>query len=160
MFQFILFTILNCPLNFLWQQFLESLFPSLTLQPSESAIVAAASNDEKELDAEQTEHSIVEPRLNVRNTVLKLCLDLTVGAAANIMAFSIVMAGFRGASLEQALQSARQDLWPMMVAGLRLWPLVSLLSYTVLKSVEARTLLGSLAGMVWGVYLSLVAGNK
>lgn len=92
--------------------------------------------------------------------MLKFLIDQTLGAAANTIAFSVAMAGFRGASLEQAIQIARQDFWPMMLAGARLWPLVSLLNYSVLKSVEARTLLGSVAGMVWVVYLSLVAGDR
>lgn len=45
------------------------------------------------------------------------------------------------------------------MAGWKLWPAVSLLSFVGLRTVESRTLVGSLAGMGWGVYLSLVAGG-
>lgn len=152
-------SVLNCPPNFLWQQFLESAFPSKTLHPSEASIAAAASNDEKELDSEQADHSIVESRLNVRNTVLKFLIDQTVGATVNTILFIMIMAGLRGASMEEALLLVRLEFWPILFAGVRLWPLVSIVSFTVVESVEARNLLGSLAGMAWGVYLSLVADN-
>lgn len=71
----------------------------------------------------------------------------------------MIMAGLRGASLEEAWNLVQQEFWPLIYAGTKLWPLVSLVNFTVLESVEARNLLGSLAGMAWGVYLSLVAAN-
>jgi len=51
---------------------------------------------------------------------------------------------------------AREEFWPLMKAGWTVWPAVSLLNYAAVKSVEGRALVGSLAGMGWGVYLSLV----
>jgi hypothetical protein len=54
----------------------------------------------------------------------------------------------------------RQDFWPLMSAGWKLWPLVSAVNFTVVKSVETRNLVGSLAGMAWNVYLSLCAGDS
>ncbi|OBT42382.1 hypothetical protein VE00_06449 [Pseudogymnoascus sp. WSF 3629] len=156
---FIIYTALNCPPNFLWQQLLESLFPSRTLRPSPAAIAAASSNDDKELDSEEATHSIVEPRLNGRNTVLKFLIDQSAGGAANTVAFIMIMAGLRGASWEEAWNLVQFEFWPLMVAGARLWPLVSLINFTVLESVESRNLLGSLAGMAWGVYLSLEAAS-
>lgn len=51
------------------------------------------------------------------------------------------------------------DFWPMIFAGWKLWPIVSLVNYTFIKTVAGRNLLGSLAGMVWGIYLSLIAGK-
>lgn len=67
------------------------------------------------------------------------------------------MAGIKGESMEQATRMAQLEFWPLMVAGYRLWPVVSLLSYSVLSSVESRALLGSIAGLIWGIYLSLMA---
>jgi len=69
------------------------------------------------------------------------------------------MAGFKGANLEQAWQIAGQDFWGIMKAGWKLWPIVSLLNYTAVRTVGGRSLVGSLAGMGWNVYLSLVAGR-
>jgi hypothetical protein len=52
---------------------------------------------------------------------------------------------------------SRKELVPLMVAGWKLWPLVSVVNFAFIKSVEGRTLVGSLAGVVWGVYMSLFA---
>lgn len=56
-------------------------------------------------------------------------------------------------------QRARGELWPLLAAGWRFWPLVSVVNYVFLTSVEARNLVGSLAGLGWGVYLSLAAAK-
>jgi len=74
--------------------------------------------------------------------------------------FSFVFAGFQGADFRQAIQISRQDFWALMSAGWKLWPAISLINFTVVKSVEKRNLVGALAGMVWNVYLSLVAGGS
>ena len=60
--------------------------------------------------------------------------------------------------MKKAVEVARTEFWPLMKAGWKLWPLVSVLNFTIVKTVEARNLVGSLAGMVWGIYLSLVKG--
>lgn len=44
-----------------------------------------------------------------------------------------------------------------MLAGYKLWPLVSLLNLTCVP-LEHRTQVGNLVGFVWGVYLSSVTG--
>lgn len=69
-----------------------------------------------------------------------------------------MFAGFRGAGYTEAVAVAREEFWPLVRAGWKLWPWVSLLNFAVVKSVEGRTLVGSLAGMGWGVYLSLMKG--
>jgi hypothetical protein len=66
-----------------------------------------------------------------------------------------VFAGFRGAGYQEAVEAAAEEFWPMMFAGWKLWPAVSLINYAFIKSVEGRTLVGSLAGMGWGIFLSL-----
>jgi protein Mpv17 len=81
-------------------------------------------------------------------------LDQTVGAALNVLAFSLVFAGFKGANFEQAVQIAKQDFWSLIFAGLKLWPWVSIVNFTLLK------LVGGLASLGWGVYLSLIAAAE
>ena len=61
--------------------------------------------------------------------------------------------------MEQAVQICGQDFWGLMGAGWRLWPLVSAVNFTLVKSVETRNLVASLAGMGWNIYLSLCAGG-
>lgn len=45
-----------------------------------------------------------------------------------------------------------------MLAGYKLWPLVSLLNFTVVP-VEQRTFVGGLVGLGWGVYLAIRASS-
>lgn len=54
---------------------------------------------------------------------------------------------------------SRLEFMPIMRAGWRLWPFVSLFNFVVVKSVEVRNLVGSLAGVAWGIYMSLVAAR-
>lgn len=100
LFQFTLFAAISTPPNFLWQSFLESMFPSQTLSPSGPAIKAASKNDEKELDKEVKEHKIVETRLNKTNTVMKLFLDMTLGAVINTVRFHLSWKGLYTADSE------------------------------------------------------------
>lgn len=43
----------------------------------------------------------------------------------------------------------------MTTSALKLWPLVSLLSFTVVP-VDKRVIVGSIVGVFWGIYLSLL----
>jgi hypothetical protein len=54
---------------------------------------------------------------------------------------------------------ARAEFWGLIKAGWRFWPLVSLVNYVFLTSVEARSLVGALAGLGWGIYLSLITAQ-
>ncbi|KAK1992261.1 Mpv17/PMP22 family protein [Colletotrichum falcatum] len=186
-FQFILYTIISTPPNFMWQGFLEETFPAHHVSPIKNAVASAAANDDKELDREAREDKLVEPKLNIRNTLTKLVLDQTVGATLNTLAFSMFMhsiqtamarpehlaaAQHSGAYLlsrgavdyskvdwRAVVRSSRLEFVPIFVAGLKLWPLVSLVNFAFVKSIEGRNLVGSLAGIAWGIYMSLVAAR-
>lgn len=167
------------------QDFLESTFPATIATPTPEAISSAAANNEKELDREAREGRLVEPKLHIRHTVIKFVLDQTVGAAVNTVLFSMFMHSIQAAMSHRTTGAAesvsfltsgtaldysqvdwrmvvarsRQEFAPIMSAGWRLWPFVSLFNFVVVKSVEGRNLVGSLAGVVWGVYMSLVAAG-
>jgi protein Mpv17 len=138
------------------QSFLENSFPSTYLVPSSSAIRAASTSDEKELDREEKTHEILEPKLSIPNTITKFLFDQSLGAAVNTLLFSLAFAGFNGADYKEAWVIAAEEFWPLMTAGWKLWPLVSVTNYAFVKSVEGRALVGSLAGMGWGIYVSLM----
>jgi len=142
------------------QSYLESTFPSHYAAPSKSAIRAASASNEEELDREETSHEILEYKLSIRNTIMKFILDQTISAAANTLSFSLALAGFRGASWGEAVRIAKQDFWGLMFAGWKLWPAVSVINYSFVRSVQGRAMVGSLAGMIWGVYLSLVSSRS
>lgn len=182
-FQFVLYAMLSTPPNFLWQDFLESTFPAMRK-------AAPALKDKK--DGKQVE---AVPKLDLRNTITKLVLDQTVGAAVNTIMFSMFihsismamahrpvgaeqsmmflmgsLAGiskdgkpaldFTAVRLDEVVPKVKADFLPLMTAGLRLWPLVSLVNFAFVETVQMRNLLGSLAGVGWGVYVSLFAAGN
>jgi hypothetical protein len=65
----------------------------------------------------------------------------------------------RGQSWDSAMRDVREQYLPMTMAGLKLWPAVSILSFSVIP-LEHRMLFGSVAGLFWGVFLSLAAGSS
>lgn len=64
----------------------------------------------------------------------------------------------RGQSLDSMLADVQQKFWPMTFTGQKLWPAVSILSFAVIP-LEQRMLFGAVAGLFWGIYLSLVSGS-
>ena len=53
----------------------------------------------------------------------------------------------------------QKDFLPLLFAGQKLWPAVSLISFTLIP-VERRTVFGGIVGVGWGIFLSLVVGGK
>lgn len=78
---FVIFTLLNCPPNFLWQEYLEQRFPGYTGPPTVK-------------EGEKT--VAVKRKLDVGNTIKKLVLDQTVGATVNTMLFTAVIGALKG----------------------------------------------------------------
>ncbi|KAJ3569250.1 hypothetical protein NPX13_g6144 [Xylaria arbuscula] len=188
-FQFVLYAFVNIPPNFLWQEFLESTFPAYHVSPTPEAVASAAANNEKELDREAKEGKLVEPKLNKTNTAIKLILDQTIGAAVNTFLFSLFIHSIQAAmsrplgaplsnpdkSLQYLLTkgaidygkvdwtrvvtNSRHEFYPIMAAGWKLWPFVSLINFAFIQSIEGRNLVASLAGVAWGIYMSLLASQ-
>lgn len=101
----------------------------------------------------------IKKKLNVRNTAAKFFLDQTIGAAANTVLFMVGIALLQGRSLSQGVDECRQSFWPLIFAGQKLWPLVSVISLTLVP-VERRMVFGSVIGVGWGIFLSLISGEK
>ncbi|KAB5547092.1 Mpv17/PMP22 family protein [Coniochaeta sp. 2T2.1] len=181
-FQFFLYAVVSTPPNFLWQQYLEETFPATHPAPTTAAIKAAAAGDDKALDSVPAP-SLVEPKLNVRNTVIKTLLDQTVGAAVNTAMYSMFMHPLRVAMAHHspgydfmfggsgngkvvdysavdwnhAVATSKAEFLPLIKASWAFWPFVSVLNFAVIKDVATRSLVGNLAGVAWGVYVSLFA---
>jgi hypothetical protein len=169
-FQFLLYAIVNTPPNFLWQEFLESSFPSYPAQRRRPGEKPAPKKRSK------------------RNTLIKFVLDQSIGAVVNTLLFSVFMRtldaamgntpriesifdtirywvgpsafDFSRVDFPAIWAAAQAEFWPILKAGWRLWPAVSLINFTLVDSVEGRNLVGSSAGVVWGIYMSFVAATK
>ncbi|RAH42195.1 Mpv17/PMP22 family protein [Aspergillus brunneoviolaceus CBS 621.78] len=131
------------PLTFLWLEGLEAKFPG-------QKVVQAPKPKTEGAAGAQT-------KLNVTNTVLKIVIDQVVGGAWNTVAFITTMGLLRGQDWETITLQIQNDFWPILVAGFKLWPFVSVLNFTVVP-VDRRLLVGSLFGVIWAVYLSLMSG--
>ncbi|KAG5929324.1 hypothetical protein E4U53_002465 [Claviceps sorghi] len=67
---------------------------------------------------------------------------------------------FSAVDMGVVLRAARAEFWTIVRAGIKLWPAVSLANYTLVKTVEGRSLVGCIAGLGWGVYMSMVAARS
>ena len=73
LFQFVLFALISCPPNFLWQMFLEETFPG---------------------------HPRGSKKLDTMNTARKFALDQSIGALFNTIAFIAAMSALKGQDLQ------------------------------------------------------------
>lgn len=178
---FVAYSIISCPPNYLWQSWLEASFPgySESLTPREKeklvdeTVVGRSTSispekdslrarDEKQAaltSASAPQPAKVKKQLSIRNTAVKFLLDQTVGSVVNTVMFIMGTAMLRGQSWEQSVVATRDGFWPLIFAGYKLWPLVSILSLTLVP-VESRMVFGSIVGVGWGIFLSLMAGGK
>ncbi|KAJ6788030.1 hypothetical protein PWT90_06225 [Aphanocladium album] len=169
-FQFLLFIIISTPPNFLWQEFLEATFPA---------------HPEPAVHPKKTDDKPAPPSaLSKRNTAIKFLLDNTLGAAVNTLLFSTFTRSLRMASspapritnvtkavsywvspnavdfsrvdFDLVWAEAKEEFLPLIFAGYKLWPMISLINFSLVKSVQGRNLLGALAGVGWGVYILLL----
>ncbi|PNS14837.1 hypothetical protein CAC42_2066 [Sphaceloma murrayae] len=147
--RFMVFSLLSCPPNVLWQSWLEHRFPGYDPVPPAPK---PSSKSEKAPPAPAR-------KLSKTNTLIKFSLDSTLGGTVNTAAFIGGMLLLRGET-DMALVADRigKELVPLMLAGQKLWPAVSLLSFTLVP-LEYRTLFGGLVGVGWGIYLSLIDGK-
>ncbi|PSR83844.1 hypothetical protein BD289DRAFT_369411 [Coniella lustricola] len=184
-FQFLIYAVISTPPNFMFQEFLEAAFPSTKSTPTKEAISSAAAGNEKELDREASEGRLVEPKLNVGNTAVKFLLDQTLGSAFNAFLFSMFTHSIQeamahrttgaeasvafltsGKALDysqvdwrRVLELSKLECKPIMMAGWKLWPFVSLFNYVVVRDVVVRGLVAAIAGVGWGIYMSMFAAR-
>ncbi|KJK64349.1 Mpv17 / PMP22 family protein [Aspergillus parasiticus SU-1] len=156
LFQFTTCAFVMSPMTFLWLEGLESALPGHTSEEP-----AATKSKAKKADRPK------QKKLNVKNTVAKVVIDQVVGGAWATVLFSLTMGLLRGQEYDVLVDQIRKvrisdithglDFWPLLIAGFKLWPLVSILNFTVVP-VDKRLLVGSIFGVVWAVYLSLMSG--
>ncbi|KAJ5371877.1 Mpv17/PMP22 [Penicillium concentricum] len=149
--QFTTCAFITSPLGYLWLGSLESWFPSRA--PDSKNDQTEKRGDKKNSD----EQSLSEPSLNITNTVAKIVIDQTVGGAWNTVVFIATMGMLRGLDYDTITGQIQSDFWPIISAGVKLWPLVSILNFTVVPA-DRRLLVGNLFGVVWAIYLSLMSG--
>lgn len=150
-FKFALFSILSNPPNIVWQGFLEDQFPTNVPSKSKPSEKAATKPDPTKTSLSKT------------NVLIKFLLDQTIGAVVNTLMFLGYMGyiNAQGNASVNAMDVVKTDcitkLWPMMKDGYKFWPAISLISFLWIP-VDKRIVFGCSVGVVWGIYLSLMAG--
>lgn len=146
--RFIVYTVLTTPPNYRWQEFLEQTFPTTTELKEDVQSLKDKPSPSPSQDA------VAGGKLNVANTAAKFFLDQGLGAPVNTLLFICLMGQMNLQGYDSILSSVVSDFWPMLFAGYRVWPIVCLLNLVVVPF-DYRQLVGSIAGLGWGVFLSL-----
>ncbi|KAK2124463.1 hypothetical protein NOF04DRAFT_1348252 [Fusarium oxysporum II5] len=121
--QFIVWTAVSTPPNYLWQDYLENKFPGY---------------DTRKKDVSKRHGKAADDKLNVPNTLAKTILDQTIGAVVNtfllcvfinLMKSAVVPSVSSGYKFDYTridwlfiLNKAHEDFYPLLVAGWKLWP--------------------------------------
>jgi len=172
--RFVTLTLITAPPNFHWQQFLERTFPAYPVDPAQQQ---RPKDDDIEMKAGSgggggglldpavsQQQPAVSPtgqkgRFSLRNTLTKWFVDcITAGAIFNTIAFLIIMGIMKGQGLDQISSNIRTETIPIIVAGYKIWPIASIISFSFIP-VHRRIVFLSFIGLLWGIYMSLVASR-
>ena len=177
--RFIALTLLTAPPNYQWQQLLERAFPAYTVDRPEQRKDVELNDLESGQNGRGSAGSTNSNRkFSLRNTITKWFIDcMTVGALMNTLAFFVIMGILKGQSGSliwgniQRVSSAKthstanpfiltqpQETIPIILASYKIWPLASIVSFSLIP-VHRRIVFLSFVGLLWGVYMSLVAAR-
>lgn len=163
--RFVILSLLTAPPNYQWQQLLERTFPAYEPRGAPHPPPAAGDLEKQELSVDneasrvgrRPEEEEQKPKLNKRNTFTKWFVDcITLGAIFNTVAFFVLMGFLKRQSLGQIGHNVRTETIPVIVAGYKIWPFASIISFSCVP-VEKRIVFLNFIGLIWGIYMSLVA---
>ncbi|CEI68440.1 hypothetical protein FVEN_g5401 [Fusarium venenatum] len=167
--RFVVLTLMTAPPNYHWQAFLERKFPAypsgrrpnldrlndLEMQPGQDAPELKEGYEERLAQINKDR----EPKFSTRNTLTKWFVDcITAGAIMNTIAFLIIMGLLKGQGGSQIWSNIKTETIPIIVAGYKIWPIASIISFTFIP-VHRRIVFLSFIGLLWGIYMSLVAAR-
>ena len=148
--RFVLVAFITAPPNYQWQHLLERSFPAYELRPP------VPDAEKQEQMSERTGGPEQKPKLNLRNTMTKWFIDcITLGAIFNTVAFLVLMGILKRQPMGQIGHNIRTETIPIIVAGYKIWPFASIVSFSCVP-VEKRIVFLSFVGLIWGIYMSLV----
>lgn len=155
--RFVTCTLVTAPPNYMWQGYLERTFPAYerTTRPS---------SDPRDLEkqaagASSSSSPDQKPKLNLRNTFSKWFIDcITLGAIFNTVAFFVLMGVLKRQPAALIARNVRTETIPLIIAGYKIWPFASIISFSCVP-VERRIVFLNFVGLLWGIYMSLVASR-
>lgn len=159
-FRFVVLALVTSPPNYLWQQLLERSFPAYERKRAPARDAENQLKDKEEVGlGREAGAPELKPRLNIRNTLTKWFIDcITVGAVMNTVAFFVLMGVLKQQTVAQIGHNVRTQTIPLIVTGYKIWPFASIISFSCVP-VERRIVFLSFVGLIWGIYMSLVAAR-
>ncbi|KAH8687044.1 hypothetical protein BGZ61DRAFT_454100 [Ilyonectria robusta] len=160
--RFVALTLLTSPPNYRWQQFLERTFPAYPIPRRNERLedIEMTPHDDDAPEGKEgfpSRPGTPEPKFSLKNTLTKWFVDcISAGAIMNTVAFLLIMGVFKGQSGSQIWSNIMTETIPIIVAGYKVWPIASIISFTFVP-VHRRIVFLSLIGFVWGIYMSIVA---
>ncbi|KAI8661395.1 hypothetical protein NCS55_01009600 [Fusarium keratoplasticum] len=165
--RFVTLTLITAPPNYHWQQFLERTFPAypsgrpqerigdIEMTPAEDAPELKEGYEERMAEVNRDR----EPKFSMKNTLTKWFVDcISAGAIMNTVAFLIIMGVLKGQASSQIWSNIKTETIPIIVAGYKIWPIASIISFSFIP-VHRRIVFLSFIGLLWGIYMSLVASR-
>jgi hypothetical protein len=158
--RFVIFALLTSPMNYKFQQLLEYAFPGSGSANRQTAQRRTSHKRQDDLEKQDKKlRASSRPRLHWGNVVAKWFLDCwSLGTVLNTAAFLVIMGVLKGQPAHQIAANLRTELAPIVVTGYRVWPIASIVSFTLVP-LERRITWLSLVGLLWGVYMSIVAAR-
>ncbi|KAF2274513.1 integral membrane protein-like protein [Westerdykella ornata] len=167
-FQFLVMGAIGGPVNFHWQSWLERTFPGwktvgrkrefTTLDTEEKGVSLAIQYEGSPGPGLHTYKEEVRVR-NWWNIFCKWFTDcITMGALLNTTLFLVVMGVLKGKPWPQIGFDLRTEMWPIIWDSYKVWPVANFFSTTYCP-VERRIVFLSCCGLLWNIYLSLVAAR-
>ncbi|EAT78902.1 hypothetical protein HBH56_119710 [Parastagonospora nodorum] len=161
-FQFAFMVALTAPINYHWQCFLERAFPGWKTAKRQRLLEAGEEEKGILLKEDGEDKKMIEEDVRVRdwwNIFRKWFTDcITMGALLNQSMFLILMGLLKHKTMALIIQDFRNELIGLIVDSYKVWPIANFFSTTYFP-VEKRMIFLSFCGLLWNIYLSLVAAR-
>ncbi|CAG5178572.1 uncharacterized protein ALTATR162_LOCUS8768 [Alternaria atra] len=160
--QFAIMVVLTAPINYHWQNWLERAFPGWKTVRQTRAVGEGEEEKGIMLRGDGEGKGIVEEEVRVRNwwnIFRKWFTDcITMGALLNQSMFLILIGLMKGKTVAMIGQDFRNELFGLIFDSYKVWPIANFISTTFIP-VERRIVFLSFCGLLWNIYLSLVAAR-
>jgi hypothetical protein len=183
-FRFLVLDLITAPINYKWQEFLETTFPrhEQTTKQGYNAIPLEERDVEKNTSNGQSQANTSDdgqgsssrpmkirrkrkaskpplpPKKNWKNIWIKWFIDcITIGAIFNTVAFLVVM-GFLKGQPYKIPRLLRTETLNIIVNGYKIWPFANIIAHSVIPF-ERRIPFFAMVALCWNIYLSLVAAR-
>ncbi|KAJ4355842.1 uncharacterized protein N0V89_003863 [Didymosphaeria variabile] len=154
--------LITTPINYYWQKWLEYMFPGEKLVKRRRT----PSSDDVEKGAfmrdDGEDKRAIDEEVYVRswgNVVKKTIADsMTGGALLNTTMFLVLLGLMQGKTAAQIGKDIREEELTIIWNSYKIWPLANMVSFAYVP-VERRIVFLSFFGLLWSIYMTLVASR-